>query len=108
MVDAQPGMSDSGPPRWRLFGDGQDAIRRNLHCCGKRRDPVADSVHNPLHVSKKIVQVSNIPRTISGKISVLAVRDVIHGRPVRNTEALANPEALELYDSVSVRDELDA
>lgn len=51
----------------------------------------------PLHVPKKIIQVDDIPRTISGKISELAVREVIHGRPVRNTEALANPQALELY-----------
>jgi acetoacetyl-CoA synthetase len=51
----------------------------------------------PLHVPKKIIQVEDIPRTISGKISELAVREVIHGRPVKNTEALANPQALELY-----------
>ncbi len=63
---------------------------------------------SPLHVPKKIIQVSDIPRTISGKISELAVRDVIHGRSVKNTEALANPEALKLYDSASVRDELRA
>jgi acetoacetyl-CoA synthetase len=42
--------------------------------------------------------VEDIPRTISGKISELAVREVIHGRPVRNTEALANPQALKLYE----------
>jgi len=52
----------------------------------------------PLHVPKKIVQVEDIPRTISGKISELAVREVIHGRPVKNTEALANPQALRLYE----------
>ena len=52
---------------------------------------------SPLHVPKIIVQVADIPRTISGKISELAVRDVIHGRAVKNTEALANPAALELY-----------
>jgi acetoacetyl-CoA synthetase len=52
---------------------------------------------SPHHVPKRIIQVADIPRTISGKITELAVRDVIHGRPVNNTEALANPEALELY-----------
>ncbi len=52
----------------------------------------------PLHVPKKIIQVSDIPRTISGKISELAVREVIHGRPVKNTEALANPQSLKLYE----------
>ena len=51
----------------------------------------------PRHVPAKIVQVADIPRTISGKIVELAVRDVIHGRAVKNTDALANPEALELY-----------
>jgi acetoacetyl-CoA synthetase len=52
----------------------------------------------PLHVPKKIIQVEDIPRTISGKISELAVREVIHGRPVKNTEALANPQALSFYE----------
>jgi acetoacetyl-CoA synthetase len=51
----------------------------------------------PRHVPAKVVQVADIPRTKSGKIVELAVRDVVHGRPVKNKEALANPEALELY-----------
>jgi acetoacetyl-CoA synthetase len=55
---------------------------------------------SPHHVPKRIIQVADIPRTISGKITELAVRDVIHGRPVKNTEALANPEALELYKNI--------
>ena len=55
--------------------------------------------HNctPRHVPARIVQVADIPRTRSGKITELAVREVVHGRPVKNREALANPEALELY-----------
>jgi len=52
---------------------------------------------SPRHVPAKIVQVADIPRTRSGKITELAVRDVVHGRPVKNTEALANPESLALY-----------
>src|SRR5262245_45966806 len=52
---------------------------------------------SPHHVPKVIVQVADIPRTISGKITELAVRDVIHGRPVKNTDAMANPQALELF-----------
>jgi acetoacetyl-CoA synthetase len=52
---------------------------------------------SPHHVPKKIVQVADIPRTISGKITELAVRDVVHGRPVKNADALANPQALELF-----------
>jgi acetoacetyl-CoA synthetase len=51
----------------------------------------------PRHVPARIVQVQDIPRTRSGKISEIAVRDVVHGRAVKNTAALANPEALELY-----------
>lgn len=52
---------------------------------------------SPRHVPAKIVAVADIPRTKSGKITELAVRDVVHGRVVKNKEALANPEALELY-----------
>jgi acetoacetyl-CoA synthetase len=52
---------------------------------------------SPHHVPRVIAQVTDIPRTISGKITELAVRDVIHGRPVRNTDAMANPHALEQF-----------
>ncbi len=52
---------------------------------------------SPRHVPAKVVAVADIPRTKSGKIVELAVRDVVHGRPVKNKEALANPEALELF-----------
>jgi acetoacetyl-CoA synthetase len=51
----------------------------------------------PRHVPARILQVADIPRTKSGKIVELAVRDVIHGRAIKNREALANPEALELF-----------
>lgn len=52
---------------------------------------------SPRHVPAKIVAVSDIPRTKSGKITELAVRDIVHGREVKNQEALANPEALDLF-----------
>ncbi|MDX1500340.1 MAG: AMP-binding protein, partial [Woeseiaceae bacterium] len=52
---------------------------------------------SPRHVPAKIVRVADIPRTKSGKISELAVRDIVEGRGVKNKGALANPEALELY-----------
>jgi acetoacetyl-CoA synthetase len=52
---------------------------------------------SPRHVPAKVIQVADIPRTKSGKITELAVRDVVCGRAVKNTEALANPEALALY-----------
>jgi acetoacetyl-CoA synthetase len=48
-------------------------------------------------VPAKIIAVPEIPRTRSGKIVELAVREIVHGRPVKNTEALANPEALEHF-----------
>jgi acetoacetyl-CoA synthetase len=55
---------------------------------------------SPRHVPARIIAVKDIPRTKSGKITELAVRDVVHGRPVKNREALANPEALELYRDI--------
>jgi acetoacetyl-CoA synthetase len=68
------------------------------------RNAIRDNT-TPRHVPARIVQVADIPRTISGKIVELAVRNVIHGRPVKNVDALANPEALELYrDLPELRD----
>ena len=55
----------------------------------------------PRHVPQVVIQVADIPRTKSGKITELAVRDIVHGRAVRNAEALANPEALELYRNLA-------
>ncbi|MBZ9674462.1 acetoacetate--CoA ligase [Mesorhizobium sp. ES1-1] len=55
---------------------------------------------SPRHVPARIVAVTDIPRTKSGKITELAVRDVVHGRAIKNKEALANPEALELFRSL--------
>ncbi|MBI1260733.1 MAG: acetoacetate--CoA ligase [Rhizobiales bacterium] len=52
---------------------------------------------SPRHVPARIVAVADIPRTKSGKITELAVRDVVHGREIKNQEALANPEALALF-----------
>ncbi len=52
---------------------------------------------SPRHVPAKIIAVDDIPRTKSGKITELAVRDIVHGREVKNREALANPEALEFF-----------
>jgi acetoacetyl-CoA synthetase len=55
---------------------------------------------SPRHVPARIIQVADIPRTLSGKITELAVRNVIHGQAVRNTEALANPQALDLFKNL--------
>ena len=55
---------------------------------------------SPRHMPSRVVAVADVPRTRSGKISELAVRHVIHGRPVANTEALANPESLRLFEDL--------
>jgi acetoacetyl-CoA synthetase len=72
-----------------LTDDVQAEIRRRLR-----------TNSSPRHVPARIVAVADIPRTRSGKITELAVADVVNGRPVRNVEALANPEALALYENV--------
>ena len=77
-------------PGTTMDADWQDALRRRIR-----------EQTSPHHVPKVIVAVPDIPRTISGKITELAVRDTVHGRPVRNTDALANPEALALFSAVA-------
>jgi acetoacetyl-CoA synthetase len=69
-----------------LDDDLRDRIRRRIR-----------ENTTPRHVPAKIVQVTDVPRTKSGKIVELAVRDVVHGRDVKNREALANPDALEQF-----------
>jgi acetoacetyl-CoA synthetase len=78
-------------------------LRDGLTVDASLRDQVRRQIRegaSPHHVPKVIVQVADIPRTISGKITELAVRDVIHGRPVKNTDAMANPAALELFKGI--------
>lgn len=58
----------------------------------------------PRHVPARVIAVPDIPRTRSGKTVELAVREVLHGRPVRNREALANPEALAFFSELDLRD----
>ena len=68
------------------------------------RDKIKKQVRqgaSPRHVPARIVAVADIPRTKSGKITELAVRDVVHGRAVKNKEALANPEALDLFRDIA-------
>jgi acetoacetyl-CoA synthetase len=75
-------------------------LREGVQLDDALRDRIKDQIRantTPRHVPAKILQVADIPRTISGKISELAVRAVIHGEPVKNTDALANPEALAAY-----------
>ncbi len=67
-----------------------DALRAKI--CSEIRQNTT-----PRHVPAKVIQVEDIPRTKSGKIVELAVRKIVHGEPVLNREALANPEALDLF-----------
>jgi acetoacetyl-CoA synthetase len=79
-----------------LFVRLQEGLKLDEALRERIRKQIKDNA-SPHHVPKKIIQVADIPRTISGKITELAVRDVIHGRPVKNVDALANPAALDLY-----------
>jgi acetoacetyl-CoA synthetase len=75
-------------------------LKKGVFLDDSLRDKIRRAVRegcSPRHVPARIVQVADIPRTKSGKITELAVRDVIHGRAVKNKEALANPEVLDLY-----------
>ena len=75
-------------------------LREDVELDDALRDRIRKQIRantTPRHVPAKILQIGDIPRTISGKISELAVRAVIHGKNVKNTDALANPEALKLF-----------
>jgi acetoacetyl-CoA synthetase len=87
-----------------LFVRLRDDVALDETLCDRIRRRIRENT-TPRHVPAKILQVRDVPRTKSGKIVELAVRDVVHGRGVKNREALANPEALEEYRS---RPELQA
>ncbi len=75
-------------------------LREGLTLTGELSEQIRETIRRNAtnrHVPAVILQVGDIPRTLSGKIVELAVRNVIHGIEVKNTDALANPEALELY-----------
>ena len=90
------GQEWEGDQRVVLFVRLREGVQLDAELERTIRRRVRDNC-SPRHVPAKILQIADIPRTMSGKISEIAVREVIHGRPVRNTEALANPEALHLY-----------
>jgi acetoacetyl-CoA synthetase len=78
-------------------------LRTGLSLDDKLIDKIRSSIRRettPRHVPAKVIAVTDIPRTISGKIVELAVRKVVHGQAVNNTDALANPETLELYKNL--------
>ena len=78
-------------------------LREGLTLTGALEDRIRQQIRanaSPRHTPAKIIQVAEIPRTRSGKIVELAVRDVVHGREVSNREALLNPEALEQFKDI--------
>ncbi|GMQ76550.1 MAG: acetoacetate--CoA ligase [Gammaproteobacteria bacterium] len=79
-------------------------LRDGVSLDGDLSERIKDQIRRnttPRHVPARIVQVADIPRTKNGKIVELAVRNVVHGREVKNKDALANPEALELYRDIA-------
>jgi acetoacetyl-CoA synthetase len=97
------GQRWQGSERIVLFVHLRDGIQLDDALCTRIKTQLRENA-SPHHVPAKILQVADIPRTISGKISELAVRHVIEGESVKNTDALANPKALELY--AALRDQL--
>ena len=79
-----------------LFVVLRDGVALDAPLMARIRDEIRANT-TPRHVPAKVIQATDIPRTISGKIAELAVRKVIHGEQVGNQDALANPEALSLY-----------
>jgi acetoacetyl-CoA synthetase len=90
------GQDWEGDVRVVLFVKLKEGLSLDEPLIAKIRSRIRNNT-TPRHVPAKIVQVADIPRTKSGKIVELAVREVVHGRPVKNIEALANPEALEHF-----------
>jgi acetoacetyl-CoA synthetase len=92
--DWPPG--EAGDVRVVLFVKLAEGLRLDEELIDRIKRTIRTNT-TPRHVPAKVVQVTDIPRTKSGKIVELAVRNVVHGRAVRNLEALANPEALEQF-----------
>jgi acetoacetyl-CoA synthetase len=90
------GQDWEGDVRVVLFVKLREGLSLSDELAARIKKRIKDNT-TPRHVPDKILQVMDIPRTKSGKIVELAVRDVVHGRQVKNLEALANPEALEHF-----------
>ena len=90
------GQDWQGDTRVVLFVVLREGAKMNPELASRMRAVIRTHA-SPRHVPRKIIAVADIPRTLNGKIAELAVRDVIHGRTVGNTTALANPEALSAF-----------
>ena len=93
------GQQWQGDVRVVLFVRLQDGVRLDEDLRQTIRNEIRANT-TPRHVPAKIIEVSDIPRTKSGKIVELAVRKIVHGEPVLNREALANPQALDLFSDL--------
>jgi acetoacetyl-CoA synthetase len=93
------GQQWDGDERVVLFVRLRDGVDLDTALRDRIKKQIRDNT-TPRHVPAKIVAVADIPRTISGKITEIAVRDTINGLPVKNTDALANPQALALYRDI--------
>lgn len=90
------GQEWKGDVRVVLFVKLRDGTTLNDELISKIKKTIRANT-TPRHVPAVVLQTPDIPRTISGKIVELAVRDVVHDKPVANTDALANPEALDYF-----------
>lgn len=104
VVDALPEVLESVVVSHRRDGDERVVLfvrlRDGVDWSASLERTIRDAVRReltPRHVPAVIKPCPEVPRTISGKITELAVRDLLHGRPVKNAEALANPDALEFF-----------
>ena len=94
------GQAWQGDVRVVLFVRLRPAMTLDDALVGRIKSEIRENT-TPRHVPAKIIQVADIPRTLNGKIVEKAVGDVIHGRAVTNTDALANPEALEFFKGLA-------
>ena len=90
------GQDWNGDVRVVLFVRLRDGVALDDELIAAIRKRIRENT-TPRHVPAKVIKVADIPRTMSGKIVELAVREIIHDREVKNVEALANPKALDLY-----------
>jgi acetoacetyl-CoA synthetase len=107
VVDALPEVLESVVVGHRHDNDERVILFVRLRDGTTWSDALADKIRaairaelTPRHVPAKILPCPEVPRTISGKITEIAVRDLLHGQPVKNTDALANPQALEYFKTL--------
>jgi acetoacetyl-CoA synthetase len=103
-VDAVPEVAESLATARRCQGDEQIVLFVRMQPDQTLDAATADAIRqrlrtrcSPRHVPAYVIEVPDLPRTISGKVSEIAVRNAINGQPIKNTAALANPESLDFF-----------